>query len=72
MKTAIWVDFDGDKTDKYNPKAICRHGGLKVEAIKTRMKGSLFRLNYFSRDNANFYLIITLLFELVLSSHVDI
>ena len=61
-KTAIWVDFDGDKTGKYNPKAICRHGWLKIQAIKSRTEGIPFRLNYFSRDTVNCYLSSTLIF----------
>ena len=50
------MDCDRDKTDKYNPKAICRHGWLKIQAIKSRMEGIPFRLNYFSRDTVNCYL----------------
>ena len=68
-KTAIWVDFDGHKTAKYNPKAICRHGWLKIQAIKSRTEGIPFRLNYFSRDTVNCYLSITLIFEVFLFFH---
>ena len=40
-KTATWADFDGDNTEKYNPKAIRRHGGPKIQAIKSIMEAHL-------------------------------